>query len=55
MQIIDRLRAWSREYFQKFLLFDHELTIPPNLLAPVPESAPDMQMGFTGGVEESKN
>lgn len=36
MQIIDKLRAWSKDYFQKFLVFDHELSVPPSLLVPEP-------------------
>eukprot|EP00353_Schmidingerella_taraikaensis_P006784 CAMPEP_0185595238 /NCGR_PEP_ID=MMETSP0434-20130131/77740_1 /TAXON_ID=626734 ORGANISM="Favella taraikaensis, Strain Fe Narragansett Bay" /NCGR_SAMPLE_ID=MMETSP0434 /ASSEMBLY_ACC=CAM_ASM_000379 /LENGTH=60 /DNA_ID=CAMNT_0028223117 /DNA_START=415 /DNA_END=597 /DNA_ORIENTATION=- len=28
MQIIDKLRIWSRDYFERFLVFDHELSIP---------------------------
>ena len=45
MQIIDKLRTWSRDYFERFLVFDHELTIPPALLIPQPE---DIEMGFAG-------
>ena len=28
MEIIDRLRAWSKEYFEKNLIYDHEVSIP---------------------------
>ena len=45
MQIIDKLRTWSRDYFERFLVFDHELTIPPALLIPQHE---DIEMGFAG-------
>ena len=56
MQIIDKLRTWSRDYFQKFLIFDHELSIPQGLLAPpMPaiEANPALGMGFEGE-EETK-
>ena len=31
-QIIDSLRAWSKEYFERFLVFDHELSVPQSLI-----------------------
>ena len=51
MAIIDKLRTWSQEYFQRFLMFDHELSIPHGLLAPPPMPT-DVAMGFEG--EETK-
>ena len=35
MQIIDRLRAWSKEYFEKNLIFDHEVSIPTQVYTSV--------------------
>lgn len=49
MQIIDKLRTWSRDYFERFLVFDHELSIPHALLVPPPE---DAEMSLAG--EETK-
>ena len=33
-EIIDKLRAWSKEYFEKNLVFDHEVSIPMQVPAP---------------------
>ena len=52
IQIIDKLRSWSKDYFQKFLVFDHELTIPQGLQAPSPINQ-DNGMGIVGQ-EETK-
>ena len=40
-EIIDKLRAWSKEYFEKNLVFDHEVSIPIQVPAPPIAAAGD--------------